>query len=219
MLEAHRVGRVAADRDRWLLRDVSLSMTSGQRVGLVGPSGSGKTLLLRALALLDPLDVGELTWRAEPVTRQSIPHYRSRVIYLHQRPALQEGTVEQNLILPFTYSVHRARQFDRPRIERWLEGLGRDSSFLAQQSRDLSGGELQIAALLRAMQLDPEVLLLDEPTAALDQAATEAVERLIQQWQREEPEHRAFLIVSHNHHQVRRLVDRVIGLRAGRVEE
>src|SRR5205807_6803377 len=136
----------------------------------------------RALAWLDRLDEGEIRWRSQPLRGDLIPAYRSRVIYLHQRPALFEGTVEDNLRLPFSLKAHRAGRFDRARAVARLAGLGRDPSFLDKSHRDLSGGEAQITALVRALQLDPDVLLLDEPTAALDGTAARAVERLLEHW-------------------------------------
>ncbi len=218
IVEAHGIGRATTNvPHQWLVRDVRLTVSAGERIALVGPSGSGKTVLLRLLAMLDPIDAGQLFWRGAPVTRDAIPRYRSHVIYLHQRPALIEGTVIENFRYPFRFVVHRQRRFDRSRIERWLEVLGRDGDFLEKQSRDLSGGEQQITALLRAVQLGPDVLLLDEPTAALDQTATEAVERCVQQWQAERPEERSFVVVSHNLRQVRRMVDQTLVMQAGKL--
>ena len=93
---------------------------------------------------------------------------------------------------------------------------GRPSS-CRKSSRDLSGGEAQITALLRAMQLEPDVLLLDEPTAALDQAATQAVEQCAMQWCREDEQQRTVVWVSHNQEQAARMADRVITMDAGRI--
>ncbi len=217
LLQADNIGRLASRSEQWLIRDVTLALSAGERVSLVGPSGSGKSVLLRALALLDPLDEGQLLWHGQPIGCELIPQYRSKVIYLHQRPALVEGSVLDNLLLPFGYGVHKGRQPDHARIQRWLELLGRGESFLGKRSRDLSGGEQQITAPLRAMQLQPELLLLDEPTAALDQAATSAVEQCVQQWFQEDPGSRCFLVVSHNHQQVRRMVDRELVIQVGRL--
>jgi len=173
MLQAKGIRRRSAARI--LLDDISIEIDAGDQLAIVGPTGSGKTLLLRSLALLDPLDAGEICWRGQLVRGNDLPKFRSRVIYLHQRPALLEGTVEDNLRQPLSLRLHKDKRFSRARIVQLLESLGRDASFLAKQQRDLSGGESQLTALLRAIQLDPNVLLLDEPTAALDAAATEVV--------------------------------------------
>ena len=107
ILEAIELGRRAPAADTWLLCDVSLRLDPGERVVIVGPTGSGKTLLLRSLTLLDPLDAGRLCWKGTPVSRHMLPEFRSRVVYLHQRPALIEGTVFENLMYPFSFAVHR----------------------------------------------------------------------------------------------------------------
>jgi putative ABC transport system ATP-binding protein len=217
ILEARQIGRRTADERAWLLQNLSLSIAVGERVAVVGASGSGKTVLLRSLALLDPLDTGELLWYGKTVDRDMVPRYRSHVVYLHQRPALVEGTVLDNLTYPFQFAIHRDRHFDRRQIEHWLQVLGRDASFLDKRSRDLSGGEMQITALLRAVQFEPEILLLDEPTAALDQATTQAVEQCVRQWQNERRDKRSFVVVSHNTEQVERMVDRTIQMSNGEV--
>ena len=80
---------------------MSLEVEAGERVALQGPSGSGKTLLLRSLALLDPLDQGEVLYEGEPVADDEVPGFRRRVVYLTQAPVLVEGTVADNLALPF----------------------------------------------------------------------------------------------------------------------
>ena len=218
LLEARHIGRRHADGHRWLLEDVSLEVRPGERLAVVGASGSGKTLLLRALALLDPLHRGEVLWRGQPVRRDEIPAFRRQAVYLHQRPALPEDTVEAALRRPFSLRCHRQRrQFDRDRIVRQLGQLGRDESFLAKKVADLSGGESQITALLRAIQLDPALLLLDEPTAALDSRTSRAAEQLLVGWIDESPHRRAFVWVSHDAAQAERFVQRSLCVEGGRV--
>ncbi|MHB0960667.1 MAG: ABC transporter ATP-binding protein [Pirellulaceae bacterium] len=217
ILEACGLGRHAATNDTWLLRDVSLDVCAGERLVIVGPSGSGKTLLLRCLAYLDPWDEGSLRWTGTPLSRHLVPLFRSRVVYLHQRPSLVEGTVADNLKFPLSFAVHQGRRFDEARVVDWLQSLGRPPEFLEKSSRDLSGGEAQITALLRAMQLEPDVLLLDEPTAALDQTATQGVEQCALQWCREAAQRRTIVWVSHDQEQAARVANRVITIHAGRL--
>lgn len=213
VLEAVGIGRKVGDR--WLLEDVSLTIRPGERIGVIGPSGSGKTLLLRALALLDSTDAGEIRWLGEVVHGAGVPHFRSQVMYLHQRPVLLEGTVEDNLRAPFHLRVHRDITFDRERVVALLETLSRDGSFLAKQQRDLSGGESQLTSLLRAIQLDPNILLLDEPTAALDAASTGMVETLVDNWLDEMPMARATVWVTHDRDQSQRVSTTVLQICEG----
>jgi len=217
LLEARGLGRRHPNGNDWLLRDVSLTICPGQRLAIAGPSAAGKTLLLRALALLDRLDAGELFWRGKPIAPADVPDYRRQVIYLHQRPASFEGTVEQNLRQPFSLRVHRGRIFDRDWIISRLCSVGRTADFLERFTRDLSGGEAQLVALLRALQLTPRVLLLDEPTAALDRETAQAAEQLVAAWLGEDAG-RATVWVSHNLEQSRRVADRTLRLVAGQVE-
>lgn len=203
--------------DRVLLNDVCLAIHGGDRIAIVGPTGSGKTLLLRSLAMLDPVSAGGMRRHGTPVQGNEVSEFRSRVIYLHQRPALIEGTVEDNLRQPFSLRVHHNKHFNRGRIVDLLESLGHGEPFLSKQQRDLSGGEGQLTALLRAIQLDPDVLLLDEPTAALDGKSTGMVEALVSNWLAERPGLRATVWVTHDHNQARRVSSKLLPIREGRL--
>jgi putative ABC transport system ATP-binding protein len=216
-VEARDLERRHPSKSGWLLQHVSLQIRAGERISIVGSTGSGKTLLLRALALLDPLDSGAVLWKGEPIAAHEVPLYRSRVIYLHQRPALPAATAEACLQQPFLLNIHRAKTYNRDRAVTMLRAVSRDETFLAKLSRDLSGGERQITALIRAMLLDPHVLLLDEPTAALDVNAVESVEKLVADWLAEMPQARATVWVSHDPNQVRRVADRVLTMQAGQL--
>lgn len=203
ILEARSLCRVAAD-GQILIDSADFRIAPGDRLTVTGASGSGKSVFLRALARLDPVQSGDLLWNGSAVAASRVPDFRSRVIYLHQRPSLFEGTVESNLKRPFDLRVHAGKSFDRDQVLRWLNALNRDADFLNRRQQDLSGGEQQIVALLRAIQLRPQVLLLDEPTAALDDGASTAVERLIEQWVSDDVD-AAFVWVTHSQPQAQRL--------------
>jgi putative ABC transport system ATP-binding protein len=217
LLMACGLSRRKPGSEEWLLRGVCVAVRPGNRLALIGPSGSGKTVLLRALALLDPHDEGSIEWRGRPLRGEAVPAYRKEVVYLHQRPVLFEGTVEDNLKYPFTLKSHRGKRFDRASVVSILETLKRDEAFLEKSSRDLSGGEAQIVALIRALELDPTMLLLDEPTASLDHATAEAAEKLLYRWQHEAPGERSFIWVSHDLEQSKRMSDRRFQMQLGRV--
>jgi putative ABC transport system ATP-binding protein len=192
LLQAIEIARRHPSEETWLLDRVSLEIHSGERVVVAGPSGAGKTLLLRAAALLDPLDSGSVLWQTRPILREAVPRYRSSVIYCHQRPAMISATVEEVLRRPFALKIHREKKFNRPWI---LERLAR----------------------LRALQLSPQILLLDEPTAALDPKSSTEVEELVVDWINESPTERALVWVSHDVEQGDRIATRKIFMEQGRI--
>ncbi len=215
MLQALNLTRTGGGKT--LLDDVSVSVTAGDRVALIGTSGSGKTVLLRALAMLDPIDQGSVKWNEIDVTDARVPEFRSRVMYLHQQPGSREGTIESVLREPFKLRVHQGKTFSREQIIQWLERIGKPESFLNQSHLDASGGESQIVALLRAMQLDPSVLLLDEPTSALDAEMSLKVESLLVDWVRE-IDARAFVWITHDSQQAGRVSSRTVRMTDGKLE-
>ena len=190
----------------WLWTGVDLSLSPGSRWGLVGASGSGKSLLMRALAGLVPVDAGRIEFRGRSLAQWSMPEYRSQVLYVSQRSVVFEGSVEDNLRSVLNLKVHQDRVFDRDRLTAQLTQLGRSGDFLSLSATTLSGGEGQILGLLRALQLDPQLLLLDEPTASLDQQTADQVEKLINDWLSQDPQ-RACLWTSHSDQQIRRVSD------------
>jgi len=219
LLEARDLGRREPNAENWLLRDICIAIHASDRLAIVGPTGSGKTLLLRAMAQLDSVDAGEVLWQGKPISGDAVPRFRQQAIYLHQRPALIEGTVEDNLRLPFSLRAHHQREFRSEEVSTLLARVNRDEAFLKRSSRNLSGGEAQIAALLRAIQLQPTVLLLDEPTAALDVESTQLIEKLVTNWFDHSREERALVWVSHDKEQVCRVSDRIINMSNGQIAD
>ena len=190
-------------------------------MALQGPTGSGKSSLLRAIAILDPWDSGELFFRSQLVTASAVTAYRREVVYIPQRPALIPGTVRDNLRLPFQVGVGE-QVFDEASALSLLDQVGKSASFLQQPSDALSGGERQFVALVRAIQLEPQVLLLDEPTASLDAEATGKLEAAVMAWHSAtagDAGGRAFVIASHHPGQIERLANRTVTISEGSISE
>ncbi|WP_233272579.1 ABC transporter ATP-binding protein [Paraburkholderia acidisoli] len=219
LVEAHQLTRRDAQRGQTLLAPTEFTLHAGDRAVLTGPSGSGKSVFLRALALLDPLDGGEVRWHGEPVTRTRIVRYRRAIAYLRQRPALLDGTVEDNLRYPYTLAVYRDARFDAGRARALFAAAARSDDFFSRLASELSGGEAQIVALVRVLQLDPEALLLDEPTASLDPESARAVEALVADWYARANAARATVWVSHDPAQAGRVGTRHLTMRAGVLSE
>lgn len=218
LLEAVGLRRAAAN-GRVLLDDVSLQLNAGEILALRGPSGSGKTVLLRALTLLDPLDAGVVKLEGAEPSHHEIPAFRRRVLYVHQQPVLVPGSVADNLRLPFELGGHGEARFSRDQAVGLLERMGRAKAFLAAGADDLSGGERQIVALIRALVLQPSVLLLDEPSAALDPEAVERLEGLVVEWVRGSESRRAVLWITHAGEQAERISDRRLRMTAASLRD
>lgn len=195
----------------WIWRGLSLELGGGEQLAVVGPTGSGKSLLLRCLASLDAADEGTLAFGGRDFDDWDLPELRSRVVYLHQRPALWEGTVEDNLAAVYRLATHRRRHYDRGHAAELLAAFGRGESFLGKATADLSGGEQQITALVRALCIEPSVLLLDEASASMDAEATAQAEELIGRWVGE-GHARAVAWTSHDAVQVSRVATRTLAL-------
>lgn len=198
-------------QDKWIWENLNFEIFSGDKVAIFGISGSGKSLLLRALGGLDSLQTGQIYFQGKSLDSLSIPRYRSQVIYLHQRPALWEGTVEENLRQVYRLAIHRHQTYNRSLILEYLKLLDKPADFLQRPVNAISGGEAQIVACLRALQLSPIILLLDEPTASLDANTIHNLEALITAWHEQKPQ-RAYICTSHDTVQLQRLTTRKISL-------
>lgn len=214
LIETRALTRTDERRQVLLLQPTDFTLNAADRVSITGSSGSGKSVFLRALALLDAPTSGQILWNGQPISNLQIPHYRCHISYLSQRPALIEGSVEDNLRFPFSLKTSHKRSFDLAAVTTLLGHAGKAADFLAKNAADLSGGEAQVVALIRTLQLSPEVLLLDEPTAALDPTSSREVEALIDAWFAGDTA-RACIWVSHDLDQAQRMSNIHLQMDAG----
>lgn len=174
------------------------SLDSGDVLVVRGPSGSGKSTLLRILARLQPCTGGEAFLNGESWLRIPGIFWRPRIHYLAQKPALFDGTVADNLAMPFQVRVlNSEKEFDRKHARSIMESLLLPLSMWEQDARTVSGGEASRLAFARSLLIDPHVLLLDEPTAALDINSREAFYRVLSGWLGSSG-HAAILVSHHN---------------------
>jgi len=162
-----------AHRARVVLDVPALAVPAGETLGVMGPNGAGKSTLLRVLGLLEPPTAGTVRFRGEAVTPAQGLAVRRRMASVFQEPLLADATVFDNAAMGLQFrGITRAAA--RPRVQAWLERFG-IAPLADRQARTLSGGEAQRVALARALVVEPELLLLDEPFAALDQPTREAL--------------------------------------------
>lgn len=154
---------------------ISFRASEGTCLAVVGPSGTGKTRLLRAIADLDPAS-GSVFLDGASRDEMRGPEWRSLVRYVSSEPAWWSKTAREALLRQPTGTKARP---DPDRLRHMLSSVGLTEDLLDQPITNLSTGQRQRMALLRALSDEPRVLLLDEPTAALDPTSSALVEELI----------------------------------------
>lgn len=192
-----------------LLAEVSLRFEAGKRSLILGPNGSGKSLTLRlAHGLLTPSS-GRITWGGD---RPAVAASRQAMVF--ETPVLLRRSARANVEYALgLHGVARAERADRAEALLARVGLG---ALSGRKARVLSAGEGQRLALARAFATGPEVLFLDEPTAALDPHATRLVEGIIESAAEEGTK---IVMTSHDLGQARRLADEVLFFASGRLQE
>ena len=186
-----------------ILRDVSLEVAPGERLVLTGPSGSGKSTLLRCMVLLERA-AGTVLLDGEDVGAGRVRELRRRVGYLPQRPVAIADRIDENL----AFARGPLDEVDQLEL---LDRLGLGGLDRSRRFDGLSGGEQQRVALVRTLSVRPQVLLLDEPTASLDEGNVGAVVELLAEWVAERDDH-ALLWVGHQAHEVEALATRTVAL-------
>ena len=192
-----------------------LAIADGATLALVGPNGAGKSTLLLALASLIRLGRGALSFRGMPVGRGTELAYRRHIGLVLPDPLLLDASVFANVAAGLRFRGVPSASV-RPRVTEWLERLG-VAPLHDRPARQISSGEAQRVSLARALVLEPDLLLLDEPFASVD-AATRArllddLEGLLRET------HVACVIVTHDLDEAVRLGDRMAVMVAGRIRQ
>jgi tungstate transport system ATP-binding protein len=199
--------------DKVALQIPDLKILPGGVLGLLGPNGAGKTTLLRVMGLLQTPDAGSVKFEGIPVRPANALAIRRRIAVVFQEPLLLNSTAYQNAALGLKLRGLRSGEI-ADRLGPWLDRLG-IASLAARSARTLSGGEAQRTSLARALVLAPDLLLLDEPFAALDPGSREALLRDFQHIVKEARVTTVF--VTHDRAEAFALADRVGVMADGRM--
>ncbi|HSB70903.1 MAG TPA: ABC transporter ATP-binding protein [Candidatus Methylomirabilis sp.] len=195
----------------------AVAVRPGEILALIGPNGAGKSTLLRILGLLERPTGGEVRFRGQPVRwdGRDLLSIRRQFACVFQEPLLCDSTVEANVALGLRLR-RRPRQEVVAQVRTWLDRLG-ISHLASRQARTLSGGEAQRTSLARAFALRPDVLLLDEPFAALDPPTRAELLGQLQELLRQEGYTTVF--VTHDREEALRLGDRIAVVMGGGVRQ
>jgi putative ABC transport system ATP-binding protein len=196
-----------------ILTDISFEVARGASVTLIGPSGSGKSTLLRCLNRLEEPTGGSVRFHGRDITSLDPLELRRRAALVLQTPVVFEGTVRDNLRMqPST----ARNDLSEARLAQALDEVGLERGFLDRDAATLSGGEKQRVTISRALLGDPEALLLDEPTAALDPPNAAVVVETISRLRHTRG--LTIVAVTHQPELIRRLGGCLLYLVNGRVE-
>jgi ABC-type proline/glycine betaine transport system ATPase subunit len=203
-----------ARNGRAILHDISLTITPGEIVCLLGPSGSGKSSLLRCLNRLTEPAPQTIFLDGQDITSLDVLALRRQVGMVFQNPALFPGSVSDNV----AYGPRLTDQSLTPaRIADLLALADLPPDYASRPAAELSGGEAQRVSIARALANEPQTLLLDEPTGALDPAARRHIWQTIAKLRRELG--LTVLWVTHYMEEVREVADRVYLLQNGRIAD
>jgi phospholipid/cholesterol/gamma-HCH transport system ATP-binding protein len=197
-----------------VLREINLPIHRGETVGIIGESGCGKTVLLKTLIGLVHPSHGEVLFDGQNLSQlsdQQLTRQRIRFGFLFQQAALFDSfTVAQNVAFPLRQHTQKNDQEVRQIVLARLAEVGLPESVLFKKPAELSGGMRKRVGLARALVMNPEVMLYDEPTTGLDPIMSDVINELILRTRQEHPV--TSVAVTHDMNTVRKVADRVVML-------
>jgi phospholipid/cholesterol/gamma-HCH transport system ATP-binding protein len=229
-LESNRTGRVPGEPvlvlqhvnksfgAQHVLDGISLTVARGETLAVLGRSGTGKSVLLKLIIGLAKMDTGSICIQGQEIAGLSLTEMnrlRIKMGFLFQNAALYDSlTVEQNVAFPLERHTKMSASERSVRVKELLSSVGMEKD-LKKMPSDISGGMQKRVGLARALALQPEILLLDEPTAGLDPITSGEIDDLVLRLQKEHA--LTSIVVTHDLQSAKTIADSVALLDKGKV--
>ena len=201
-----------------VLNGIALEVRQGETVAVMGRSGTGKSVLLKLLIGLQAPDSGSVRIRGQEIGGievNELSEVRKKIGFLFQQAALYDSlTIEENVIFPMSRHIRKSQNEQKERARELLASLGMEKD-LDKLPSQISGGMQKRVGLARALALDPEILLFDEPTAGLDPITAAEIGKLILDLKNKR--HMTAVVVTHDVRGARAISDRVLLVDEGKI--